>query len=226
MVPGLEVTMPDKSFWNERWEKNELGFHALDVNPHLQAYIEHLTPTKEEKILVPLCGKTLDLLYLSQRFGEVWGVEYIEKAAIDFFAEHNLDAACTELEYGKIYQAKNIHIVVADIFSFLENTSIQFDALYDRASLIALEEEPRKAYAQKIQETLKPRAKVLLIALDYPQEQMPGPPFSVAPEEIDGHFEGSRRLTLLSRTNIIEKESKWRERGVSCIYETVFTHTT
>ena len=213
--------MPEQPFWAERWKKNELGFHALEVNPHLKKHIETLCPQRDKKVLVPLCGKTLDLIFLGQHFGEVWGVEYVERAAIDFFNENNIEASTEKIHYGKLYKGQNIRIVVADIFTFLKETPSQFDALYDRAALIALEKEKRTRYTQLLRAKLHEHAALLMIALDYPQEEMTGPPFSVSTDELNAHFEAYCELKVLENKNILQEESRWRERGVTCMHETV-----
>ncbi|MDP7040631.1 MAG: thiopurine S-methyltransferase [Myxococcota bacterium] len=214
--------MPEQSFWAQRWEKNELGFHELEINAHLKKYIHALCPNAEKKVLVPLCGKTLDLLFLSTHFGEVWGIEYIESAAIDFFRENKMEPSIEDIGCGKLYQCANIHLVVADIFAFLDETSMCFDALYDRAALIAMEKDKRNRYAQLLRTRLDEHATILVVALNYPQEEMDGPPFSVAPDEIQGHFETDKGLKLLEDQDILDPQSRWRQRGVTRMRETVF----
>jgi len=41
-------------------------------------------------ILVPLCGKTVDMMYLSQYANKVIGVELVEEGIVQFFNENNL----------------------------------------------------------------------------------------------------------------------------------------
>ena len=214
--------MPEQSFWAQRWEKNELGFHEMEFNAHLKKHIHALCPSAEKKVLVPLCGKTLDLLFLSKHFGEVWGVEYIESAAIDFFRENKMEPSVKDIGHGKLYQSANIHLVVADIFTFLNETPIRFDALYDRAALIAMEKDRRNRYSQLLRARLHADAALLVIALNYPQEEMDGPPFSVPPDEIQGHFKADKGLKLLEDQDILDPQSRWRQRGVTRMHETVF----
>ena len=52
--------------------------------------------------------------------------------------------------------------------------------MYDRASLIALPPEMRERYARHLAGILPPATQILLITLDYPQPEMPGPPFAVS----------------------------------------------
>ena len=72
----------NKDFWNNKWENNEIGFHQNDVTPLLKRYLHYFLDknSTQKSCLLPLCGKTFDLIYLSEFFKEVTGVELIKKA--------------------------------------------------------------------------------------------------------------------------------------------------
>lgn len=71
-------------FWH-KWESNQIGFHLPEVNPYLQRHWSQLTLPTQARVLVPLCGKSLDLLWLAGRGHPVLGVELSQKAIEDFF---------------------------------------------------------------------------------------------------------------------------------------------
>jgi hypothetical protein len=54
----------------QRWQKGETGFHQDSLNPHLKYYYDDKAVPLEErkalKVFVPLCGKSLDMYWLSQ----------------------------------------------------------------------------------------------------------------------------------------------------------------
>ncbi|WP_258879706.1 universal stress protein, partial [Pseudomonas aeruginosa] len=77
-------------FWHARWANNQIGFHLDEINPYLMRHLSRLRLQAGERILVPLCGKTLDLAWLAAQGLEVLGVELSEKAVSDFFEEHDL----------------------------------------------------------------------------------------------------------------------------------------
>ncbi len=52
------------------------------------------------------------------------------------------------------------------------------DIIYDRASLVALPAEMRVQYVERLKQ-LWSGGKILLVTLDYDQDEMAGPPFSV-----------------------------------------------
>ena len=74
-------------FWHARWANNQIGFHLDEINPYLMRHLSRLRLQAGERILVPLCGKTLDLAWLAAQGLEVLGVELSEKAVSDFFEE-------------------------------------------------------------------------------------------------------------------------------------------
>ena len=64
----------EKQFWEEKWEAQELGFHLSFVHPILKRNLAAFDLPAGATVFLPLCGKTLDLVYLAQ-FGFVGGVE-------------------------------------------------------------------------------------------------------------------------------------------------------
>ncbi len=79
-------------FWHERWEKGEIGFHQHDFNRHMQDFIERLEIRPGAHILVPLCGKSLDMLWLAKP--GLPGHRYRDSASwppADFSVENGLE---------------------------------------------------------------------------------------------------------------------------------------
>lgn len=54
-------------FWHKRWADNQIGFHQRQVNGDLQQYWPSLGLAPGSQVLVPLCGKSLDLAWLAGR---------------------------------------------------------------------------------------------------------------------------------------------------------------
>ena len=67
-------------FWQARWARSEIGFHLPEVNPYLQQYWPALGLPEGARVLVPLCGKSLDLVWLVEQGHAVIGVELAERA--------------------------------------------------------------------------------------------------------------------------------------------------
>ncbi|MDT8321303.1 MAG: hypothetical protein RQ826_12330 [Xanthomonadales bacterium] len=79
-------------FWHARWHNDEIGFHRSDIHPALRAYWRKAAVGADTPVLVPLCGKSLDLRWLAQRGHAVTGIELSEKAVPEFFYEADLEA--------------------------------------------------------------------------------------------------------------------------------------
>ena len=79
------------NLWESRWQEDRIGFHLKEVNPYLIRFSDQLLHQNTDRIFVPLCGKTLDLCWLTTKMKKVIGVELVSKAVQDFFAENNID---------------------------------------------------------------------------------------------------------------------------------------
>lgn len=150
VVRRVAGSNPDS--WLERWKIGETGWHKPTPNPSLIKHVHELrcdpVNTKREAgsspptIIVPLCGKTLDMVWLYERGWNVIGIELVSQAITEFFqsnwksfpiyhCEHidlpatgaagagsdQSHASCTP---AFIYTAGNeerMHIIQADIFS-------------------------------------------------------------------------------------------------------------
>ncbi len=168
--------------WLERWAVNQIGWHEAEGNRYLQAFCDWTG----RKVLVPLCGKTPDLRWLADRGNTVVGVELAELAAEAFFREQSLDferVAGALPEYRSLDGA--LRIVVGDVFSFEETG---FDALFDRAALVALPPDVRQRYVNHLARRLNADFDHLLITLEYPQEMVKGPPYAVMRDEVGRYY--------------------------------------
>ena len=206
-----------ENYWLERWRDGRTGFHLADVNPRL---VEHSAVLSEAtRVLVPLCGKSVDLEWLVTNGYEVVGVELVELAAQAFFAERGL--APTRREQGSfvVYEHGNLAIWVGDFFATTGEQLGMFDAVYDRAAMIALPAELRKRYASHLQTLLTAKAKLLLVTLHF--DVPGGPPFSVPPEEVSEAFAGAEVRLLASLDSSADPPSAV-DRGASFEHENVY----
>jgi thiopurine S-methyltransferase len=93
------------------------------------------------------------------------------------------------------YEFDELQIYQGDVFT-APLTGI--DLIYDRAALVSIAPSRRHAYAQRLCSLLKPGGRILLITVDYVQDELAGPPFSVDAEHIQQLFPGMK-ATLLCR---------------------------
>ncbi|MGL6313927.1 thiopurine S-methyltransferase [Vibrio sp. WXL103] len=211
--------MKDAEFWHNKWASNSVGFHLPDVNPLLIKHWDALKPLRSQKVLVPLCGKSEDLVWLAERHVDVQGVELSQIAVRAFFSEHFYTPLVTKVSgQHELYQFDELSIYTGDVFTApLEKVSL----IYDRAALIALPQEMRADYAQRLDSLLEPGGQILLVTLEYQQDEMQGPPFSVLEQEITQLFTGYN-VTRLATDVADESHPKRAERGLSYFAESVF----
>ncbi|UIN54870.1 MULTISPECIES: thiopurine S-methyltransferase [Pseudomonas] len=208
-------------FWHKKWESNQIGFHQRQVNPYLQRHWPDLAIPAQARVLVPLCGKSLDLLWLAGRGYQVLGVELSEKAVEDFFLEQQLQPQVSEQGDFKIYRAGAIELWCGDFFLLTAADVAGCTALYDRAAVIALPPSMRERYAAHLQGLL-PACRGLLVTLDYDQSQMPGPPFSVDDAEVQRLLGRVWRVEMLEEQDVLGDSWKFVQAGVTRLEERVY----
>ncbi len=169
-------------FWHERWQSNQIAFHQGKAHDLLTKYIDSLGDLLGKTILVPLCGKSLDLIYLASHGANVIGCELSSKACVDFFVENNLDYTVRVHGDFEVYTSQKIRIYCGDFFAIDFAKLQKIDCVYDRAALIALPYEMRKNYVEHLKKL--DSVKYLLITLNYPSDEEIGPPFSVSQKEL------------------------------------------
>ncbi len=184
--------MTDHPFWHAMWQGVRQGFHQSAINAHLAASESFLCAAGTERVLVPLCGKSRDLLWLRGRFAEVIGVEFVETAVAAFFAEQGLSPSRTA-HLGLVrYEVDGLALIVADIFNVSAAALGPLDAVYDRAALIALPPDVRPRYVRHILSLTRPGTRILLLTLH--GEYASGPPFSVSDDEVRSLYGARCRL--------------------------------
>ena len=208
-----------EEFWQERWDRGEIGFHLKDVNPLLRRHWPALEIPAQSCVLVPLCGKSLDLAWLAGQGLRVLGVELSEKAVEAFFAERDLVPEITRQGAFTVYRSESIEIFCGDFFALTAQDLGDCRALYDRAALIALPEEMRRRYVAHLTAILPADCTALLVTLDYPQEQMDGPPFAVSDVLVHELYDAHWRIELLDAVDALEGNWKFIERGLTRLEE-------
>lgn len=191
----------DASYWHQRWETNEIGFHEHSVNPLLVSYFKALSITKGSCVFVPLCGKTLDISWLLANGYHVKGAELSELAIQQLFMELGLQPEITPIGEVRRYSATGIDVFVGNIFDLTSTMLGPVDAVYDRAALVALPEGIRNRYAQHVPD-ITGSAPQLLITYEYDQRLMDGPPFSIDAEEVKRHYQDIFELSQLARVDV------------------------
>lgn len=214
-----------KDFWLERWDRGEIGFHQDEVNPYLVQYWQQLHLARDSVVFVPLCGKSRDMLWLREQGHQVMGVELSTIAVQAFFKENGYTPQHDKRGKFDHCVANGIRILCGDFFDLCKDDLANAGAVYDRASLIALPPEMRERYAHHLVNILPPATQILLVTVDYPQAQMQGPPFSVTSSEVAALYRKHAEVRLLAQLDVLEKNPRFRERGLSRLRESIFLLT-
>ena len=222
----------EKKFWADRWHEGRIRFHLDFTHPRLDDSWPLLGPFEAgQSVLVPLCGKSLDLLWFHRRGYKVIGVELVEEGARQFFADNGLEAEVVAdgfmLCWRGLGEAAGLAVFQGDFFD-LRPEDIDFVAsgpiarVYDRAALIALPKELRTRYAAQLRK-LAPEADQMIITLRYPQEEMDGPPFSVDRAELERLYGTHWQLDTLDDRirEVLSQNEHFREKGLTELWEEV-----
>lgn len=168
------------SHWDTVWASGVIGFHKKELNTHLRkAYQQDVYESK--RVLVPLCGKSVDLTFLAGRGHEVVGVECASKALDDFDDENSdflvedtlarssgshsspfvtrkwVNKRSIEAEEGDAGSGASgsVTMLQGDIFDLsVESTGGAVDLIWDRASLVALPPHSHSEYASTLSSLL------------------------------------------------------------------------
>lgn len=212
----------EPEFWHQRWQRGEIGFHLDCPNPHLLAHWPALALPTGARVLVPLCGKSRDLVWLAARGHEVIGVELSPIAVDNFFREQHWRASTQARGAFVSHRAEGVEILCGDCFALKPSLVGSLDAIYDRAALVALPPELRRRYADLLAQLLPTGGQMLLVTFDYPQEQMSGPPFAVGPDQVRDLYGEHFTIALLASVDILDTEPRFRQRGLEVLQEHVF----
>jgi len=191
----------DAEFWHQRWENNQIGFHGDAPNPLLIRHIDSLSLAPEDRLFLPLCGKTLDIAWLLSRGIRVVGIELSRIAVNQLFNELNISPNITDIGEMKHYSTNNLDIYSGDFFALSTNILGSVDAIYDRAALVALPENMRSRYTTQLTE-ITDGAPQLLITFEYNQQLTEGPPFSVSKDEVNMHYIDRYQITLADSVTV------------------------
>jgi len=157
----------DNSLWLQMWRDDKTqGFHQTSVNPLLARYWQSQNLKQNSRILVPLCGKSLDMLWLAAQGYRVVGIELSPVAVKAFFVENKLKVKKTRKGNFTCWQSGPIVIWCGDFFSIHKNRLGRIDGVFDRAALTALPEAVREPYISHLRALIDDDVEVMLLTVE------------------------------------------------------------
>lgn len=187
------------------------------------------------RVFVPLCGKTLDMVYLASRAGDVYGVEGIKTALEEFAAEHpELEVKNNGVSSNGLFErfeGKKITLLKGDYFQLTSGqTEGKFDAVFDRGSFIAIDPTLRGDYVIVMGDILAKGARILLVIYERigtEEAVAQGPPFTISESGVRELYEGLdwvESVTLLHQEDQTAMFPHLKERypGLEGLLETAY----
>jgi thiopurine S-methyltransferase len=215
----------DRTFWLERWQNHQIGFHQPKVQPALVRHWSTVDVAKGGNVLVPLAGKSLDMSWLAEQGYNVVGVELSEIAVAEFFAERAITPAIKKTGKFTVSAAGPIEIWRGDFFELSAPELPRIDAVYDRAAMVAMPDDMQPRYAAKLAELMPVGARGLLIGLDYDTNEMKGPPFSIPQRDMRNLLGPHFDIDVLEVRDGQTKTDHLAKRGLTRLEEATYVLT-
>jgi len=157
----------DNPLWLQLWRDRQSGeFHQVSFNKYLTRFWPSLNIPRGSRIFVPLCGKSLDMLWLAEQGYQVIGVELSPIAVKAFFKENHLKPVKRRLPGFTLWRHGNISILCGDYFSLSQTQLGQIDTVYDRAALTALPEDIRPLYVDHLHTIVSTTTNIFLLTIE------------------------------------------------------------
>ncbi|RCW91201.1 methyltransferase domain-containing protein [Winogradskyella arenosi] len=182
----------DKSYWQNRYIKNEMGWNIGAPSRPLQTYINQLSD-KTIKILIPGAGRAYEAEYLWQQgFKQVYVLDFASEALDHFKA--------------RVPDFPESQVIIQDFFTLKD----QFDLILEQTFFCALTPHLRTHYVQQMHQLLKPDGQLVGLLFNFELTQV-GPPFGGDLETYQSLFEPFFKIKTLEPAINSIKERQGKE---------------
>lgn len=212
----------EPAFWRDRWQNQEIGFHQADYHDLLLKHWPELNVPPGTDVFVPLCGKSLDMVWLAQQGHRVIGAELSELAVDAFFAERGLTPAIRTEGAFTVKSAGPYELWCGDFFDLPAQALHNVSGVFDRAALIALPPGMQQRYADKMASVVPATAPMLVVTLDYDPAQMSGPPFNTPPAQVHKLYDAQFNVQEIGGRDVMKTHPHFAARGLSALEECAF----
>jgi len=201
---AIGAGLVEYEFWSDAWAAGKTAFHKPEVHRALKAHASRFLRRAEETVFVPLCGKSVDMLWLAARGHHVIGAEMVEQAVSSFFDTHGLEPESMPHGPGTRLDAGRISVLHGDVFELARVPMPRpVTAIWDRAALVALPPSRRTEYVDGVLRAVAaPGARLLLNVFEYDPAEMSGPPFTVPASVVESLFTGCRLELLETKDGV------------------------
>lgn len=210
-------------YWINRWYEGKTFFHSEKMHTSLEKHLDKFIAGRTGiKMFFPLCGKTVDMRLLADQGHYVVGVDIAEQAFQEFFIDQNLEYTEEPLKNvdGKLFKSMDgrIKLYCMDFYLFTKEMEGQFNAIWDRGSLVAINIEDRIKYSQLIQEVMSPDCKYMIAAMQYDTSKFAGPPYNVSENDLKELFPNCS----VQQFDETDRSYLFKDRGLSDMMERMY----
>jgi thiopurine S-methyltransferase len=202
------MTNRDNVLWQQCWRDRDTDFHQTSVNSLLTKFWSGLELGEGSRVFVPLCGMSLDMIWLAEQGHEVVGVELSLIAVRAFFHENHLESVCTRKGTFDQWQSGNLSILCGDYFSLTKEDIGPIDAVYDRASLTALAEGIRRQYVAQMRLLVPDACKIFLLTVEDADEGETTEQAMASADEINALYANDFDAALLHVESVCETDTE------------------
>ena len=197
-------------FWSETfWSTGNLPWHLKEPNEFLVRHLDKLLNGRKPQditILVPLCGKSIDLLFLKNQGLNIIGVEGNRLPINEFSRESGISFKQTTAAGVIVHESEDakLKIIQADFLTLnIPELEGNIDCVWDRAALNAIQVDHRDLYFQTMQRYLKASFRYLLSAYEYDASKGIGPPYSLPYSDVCQMFQDNAQIQKLEEKMIV-----------------------
>lgn len=217
--------------WTDLWKNEKQAWHSDSVDEYLMKYLERCGWREEAyfNVLVPLCGKTVDIKWLLDRGCRVFGVEGVEQAVEALFHQHNLTYTIAPLQHNdSLYQCESLPLKVfkCNFFDFPKYNTEKFEMVWDRGSFGSVQPCFRNKYVEVLKQAYASNFHHLISTLTYDQaEYTGGAPYSVDLQTTKQTFGDTISTELLERIECLEYARKSISTSLTAVHRHIFLLT-
>lgn len=209
-------------FWLNKWKLDEIGFHQESTNEALQAHWPSVHVPSGGSVLVPLCGKSLDMRWLAEQGHAVIGIEVSALACEAFFDALELKPEAGKTGTLRTLSAGPYRILLGDFFAATAADIGPVAGFYDRAAMVAMPPRMQPSYAAQLLRLLPAGAAGLVNCLEYPPGAMEGPPFPIDQERLGNLLGAQCRVKRLAIKAMQTAGTALEGRGLAGLEETAY----
>lgn len=170
----------------------------------VQNYASLIKGINDPKIFVPLCGKSVDLLWLSNQSSvKIIGAEGVVNAIKEFETESRIKLHKIDNDY--VTDNDELCILLRNFFDAKSFDQNIVNCVYDRASFVAIDPVDRTKYVETMKRVIDTNNpfNYILVVVEYDTNRVQGPPHSVTRIDIENLFGSFCAIKELSR-NVVQ----------------------